>query len=410
MSNYLAIAAVTMTLRKILQVAFSSDSVLGNTDVTVLPLDRPRTGLVTNQLNLFLYMVARNGAWVNADMPRQVKPGESAFSPLPLNLYFLITAFVPDDAEQTQSHEVIGKAMSVLYDHPVLSATDILDATGTLPQNLSQQIDRVRITLHPLSIDELSKLWTGFSTQFRLSAAYEVGVTLLESSRTSPAPMPVLMRGPKDQGVPAQGDLTPPLPALSTIVAPNQQPSARLGDALTLTGVHLDGATMVHFMHRLSGVPNGVSPQAVTGTSLTMQLPPAPLKGTWPAGFYSVEVVVQRSGETFTRTTNQLMLALAPSLLTFGAAAATPRPGQIAFAVTVAPEVLPGQRATLVLGDVEFLADPVAGTPTGSLTFWGPPLAPGSYFARLRVDGVDSQYIDRSQKPPAFDLTQQVTV
>ena len=75
--------------------------------------------------------------------------------------------------------------MSVLHDHPVVGAADIVSATQTLlPTNdLASQTERIRITLHPLGIDELSKLWTGFSMQYRLSAAYEVGVALIEKYR-----------------------------------------------------------------------------------------------------------------------------------------------------------------------------------------------------------------------------------
>ena len=118
--------------------------------------------------------------------------------------------------------------MSVLYDHPTLSAADITSATQTLlPDNdLASQFERVRITMHPLTIDELSKLWTGFSMQYRLSAAYEVGVALIESTRGTQAGLPVLTRGPGDQGVAAQSNLLPPEPTL-TGVTPPELPAER---------------------------------------------------------------------------------------------------------------------------------------------------------------------------------------
>ena len=123
MSNSLAIAAVTATLQSILQQNVVLDPDLNDTTVTILPLDRARGTNTHNQINLFLYMIVRNAAWVNADMPRQVKPGEVAISPLPLNLYFLMTAFGrDDDATQPFGHELLGKAMSVFYDHPCCRA------------------------------------------------------------------------------------------------------------------------------------------------------------------------------------------------------------------------------------------------------------------------------------------------
>jgi hypothetical protein len=410
MSNPQAIAAVTATLQSILQQGVTAEADLNDTAVTILPLDRARTPNSTNnQLNLFLYMVARNAAWVNADMPRQVQPGETGFPPLPLNLYYLITAFGrDDDAVQPFGHELLGKAMSILHDHPVLSADDITAATQTsLPGNdLARQLERIRITFHPLSIDELSKLWTGFAMQYRLSAAYEVAVTLIESTRSTQTPVPVLTRGPGDQGVASQADLTPPLPTLLRIAPPNQQPSARLNDVVTLAGVHLDGSNVgVQFSHPLLSTPIEVAPQAGgSATTLAVQIPSQP--AAWPAGLYGVAVLVQRAGENFRRATNQLALALAPTITLAPASAPA---GNITYTVSVAPQVWPAQRASLMLGSNEFLADPLAAQ-TGTLTFATAGLTAGDYWARLRVDGVDSLLVDRTKKPPVFDPTQKVTV
>jgi hypothetical protein len=44
------------------------------------------------------------------------------------------------------------------------------------------------------------------------------------------------------------------------------------------------------------------------------------------------------------------------------------------------------------------------------LTFPTAELAAGDYWARLRVDGVDSLLVDRTQTPPVFDSTQKVTL
>jgi Pvc16 N-terminal domain len=409
MSNSLAIAAVTTTLQSLLQHNVILDPDLNDTNVTILPLDKARGANTTNQLNLFLYMIARNAAYANADMPRQVKPGESAVSPLPLNLYFLLTAFGrDDDTMQAYGHAVFGKAMSVLYDHPVLSGDDIRAATQPVfPRtDLDQQIDRVRITFHPLSIDELSKLWTGFSMQYRLSAAYEVGVTLIESTRATVTPLPVLMRGANDQGVDAQGNTGPQLPTLLTVTPPNAQPAAVLGDVLALTGAHLDGSNVgVRFLHRTWTTPVEIAPQpGGTATALAVQIPNAP--AAWPAGFYAVEVLVQRTGETFRRATNQLSFALAPTL---ALAPATAPAGAITYTATVTPDVLPAQRATLMVGDAEFLADPVL-APSGTLTFHTTGLVAGTYWVRLRVDGVDSLLVDRTKTPPVFKPSQKVTV
>ena len=354
-------------------------------------------------------MVVRNAAWSNADMPRQVQPGEVAIPPLALNLYYLLTAFGrDDDVAQPFGHELLGKAMSVLHDHPVLSAADIIAATqGSLPgSDLAQQIERIRLTLHPLTIDELSKLWTGFAMQYRLSAAYEVDVALIDSTRAARAGLPVLTRGPGDQGVTAQSNLTPPVPTLTGLTLPKNQSSALLNDVVTLTGVHLDGSNIgVQFSHPLLAAPITVLPQpGGAATSLSVQIPNQ--AALWPAGFYTVVVLVQRPGETFRRTTNALALPLAPALTIAPASAPA---GNIVYTVTVTPDVWPAQSATLILGDNEFLADPHP-SQAGTLVVSTAGLVAGAYWVRLRIDGVDSLLVDRTKTPPIFDPTQRVTV
>lgn len=409
MSNSQAIAAVTATLQSILQGSITLDPDLNDTVVTIQPLDKARGTSTTNQVNVFLYMISRSATWVNADLPRQVGPGESGVPPLALSLYYLITAFGRDD-DQTQpfGHELLGKAMSVLNDFPVLSAAEITAATqAALPNNdLAQQVERIRITFHPLSIDELSKLWTGFAMQYRLSAAYEVAVTLIESTRAARAPVPVLTRGAQDRGFNGQASLTSPLPTLFSITPPNQQSSARLGEVVTLTGVHLDGSMLgVRFNHPLWTAPIELTAQpGGTSTALSVQIPNQP--ADWPAGFYTVDVLLQRPGETFRRVTNQLVVSLAPLM---NVAPPSAPSGSIAYSVTVAPDVRPTQRATLILGDQEFAAA-AHPNPTGTLSFATTGLVAGNYWARLRVDGVDSILVDRTTVPPVFVPTQKVTV
>jgi len=410
MSNWEAIAAVTATLQAILlKEAPTGAPDFSDLSVSILPLDKARALNTNNQLNLFLYMVVRNAAWSNADMPRQVQPGEVAIPPLPLNLYYLLTAFGrDDDAAQPFGHELLGKAMSVLYDHPVLSAADITSATQTiLPANdLAQQVERIRITLHPLTIDELSKLWTGFAMQYRLSAAYEVGVMLIESTRAARAGLPVLTIGPGNQGVIAQSNLLPPVPTLTGIILPNNQSSARLNDIVTLTGLNLNGTNIsVQFSHPLLTLPVPVAPLgAVTATALTLRVPDLPL--ALPAGIYTITVLVQRPSETFQRTTNALSLPVAPTVTLAPASAPA---GSVDYTATVSPQILPQQLVILLLGSTEILADPHP-SQAGTLTFNAPNLAPGTIWFRLRVDGVDSILVNQGQTPPVFDPTQQVTV
>jgi hypothetical protein len=406
-SNPLAIAATTLTLQAILQstiVSDPADTDLTDTTVTILPPDKARGNGNANQLNLFLYQILPNPAWRNMNIPSQVATGETGNPPLALTLHYLLTAFGKDnDTTLPFGHHLLAKAMSILYDHALLGPDEIRAATSaTFPgSDLDKQIERVRITLQPMSLEEISKLWTGLVTQYRLSVGYEVSVMLIDSTQAKKTPLPVLTRGVK-----APASLIPPFPALDQIQFPNSQTSALLGDSLILTGNNLDGASVgLVFNHPLWNAPIEIPPQpGGTATQVTVIIPNSP--ANWPAGFYTVSLMVQRPTETYRRTTNQLSFGLAPKITIAPPNAAGPN---INYTVTCSPEVRPEQYTALLLGDQEIVAQPHT-TQTASLSFQAQNLSAGKYFVRLRVDGVDSLLVNRAVTPPMFDPTQKVTV
>lgn len=413
MSTPLAIAAATVTLQVLLGKGIVADNDLNDATVTTLPLDRARGNNNANQLNLFLYQTVLDAAWRNADMPRQVNPGENGNPPLALSLYYLITAYGKDnDVAQPFSHHLLGQAMSILHDHPVLGRQEIKQATdASLKGNgLDLQIERLRITPQPMSLEEISKLWTGFQTQYRLSAAYEVSVILIDSKRPSRAALPVLMRGEKDTGAAVQSDLTPPFPHLESATPQKKQPSARLNEPVALQGIHLDGANvgvLFENTHWANGIEIAPDPNG-TSTDLSVTLPNTP--ATWPAGFYTLAVLVKRPQETYRRSTNKAPLSIAPQITDF-----QPKPaqldvnGEFTLTVTASPQVLPEQRAALFLGDAEFLAKPRQAQ-ADPLVFAVKGVKAGEYYLRIRVDGVDSILFDRTAVPMKFDDNQKLKV
>lgn len=412
MSNAVAVAATTLTLQTILQtniVSDPTDTDLTDTTVTILPPDKARGNSSANQLNLFLYQILPSAAWRNMNIPTQVMPGETGTPPLALTLHYLITAFGRDnDTTLPYGHHLLGKAMSILYDHALLGPDEIrLYATPSFPSNnLDQQVERVRITLQPLTLDEIAKLWSGLVTQYRLSVGYEVSVMLIDSTAPKKTPLPVLTRGPADQGFSSQASLVPPLPALTQLLFPNAQVAGRLGDTIVLAGVNLDGTNVgVVFNHALWTAPVEIAPQpGSTSSQVSVVIPDSP--AVWPAGFYTITLMVQRAGETIRRSTNQLSFSLAPKITITPASAAGPN---VTYTVQCSPEVWVNQSAMLLLGDQEAPAQPFT-TQTGTLTFNAQNLSAGDYFVRLRVDGIDSLLVNRAVSPPAFDPTQRVTV
>ncbi len=407
MSSPSAIAAVTSTLRNLLTSAAHEDPELLDTTVTTQPLAVARSGNDANQLNLFLYSTSVDTAFSNSPMPGQIKNGESGMPPLALVLKYLVTAYGRNN-DDIYGHRLMGRSMSTLHDHPVLGRAEIQAA---LPDtDLHNQIERVRITPDTLSVDDMSKLWTSFQSEYRLSTGYEVSVVLIESSQPAKTPLPVLKRGEEDQGVSARADLIPPFPALSAVVPPDQQPSALLEDTLTLIGQHLNGDTVtVRFTHPRIADPFDI-PALPGGTDkrLTVSIPNNP--ATWMVGFYSVAVRISKTGEQ-DRTTNSLPLSLAPAIVAIDPPNPIPRDGagSVTLTLTCKPQVRPEQRAALLLGEQEVLAadHPVQ---TNTLSFVIEDAPVGNHLIRLRVDGIDSLLIDRSITPPAFDSAMEVII
>lgn len=425
MSNSLAIATVTAALRNLIQKGLDKDRFpVSGAKVSTQPPDEVKTG--ADLINLFLYQTAINGAWRNMDIPRRVKPGETGQPPLALNLYYLLTAYGKDnDSTEPVSHRLLGRAMRVLHDHPVLSSDEI--KTALTNNDLSDQIEHVRITPQPISVDEMSKLWATFQgAKYRISTAYQVAVVLIDSQRASTTPLPVLTRGEEDRGVDAQANLASPFPTLTGIALPEakkKQPNPVLGDTLILRGYQLDGDSLtVRFSNPRLTAPIEINlPGIVTSeeTDVSVPLPDTPAShADWVAGYYTVSVVVTRNSDPVnkTRTTNELGFALAPRILTPPGPVPKTKPaagGDFTLTLMCSPQVRPQQTISLLFGAYEFPADaPLAQTDT--LTFLITPvtrsLIKGDYFLRLRVDGSDSLLVKYDQTPLTFDNDQKVTI
>ena len=236
MSNALAIAAVTATMRNLLQAAIQPLS--PGAQVTARPLDRARESMTVDGVNLFLYNTGPDAAWRNADLPG-VNPGELAEPPLALTLSYLVTSYSQAD-DNTVSHRLLGGAMSALNQALVLDPAAIKTA---LPGNdLYLQPERVKVTLELLDIEEISELWTAFQTNYRISAAYSVSAVLIQNPAGAAAPLPVLSRGQGDQGPVVQTSAAPAV--LRSVASADGQLSARLGGVLVLTGDHLSGTSV----------------------------------------------------------------------------------------------------------------------------------------------------------------------
>lgn len=417
MSDSLAIAAVTATLRNLLFSGLNQD--VSGTSVTTRPPDKARAGNTGNQVNLFLYHLTADTAWRNLDIPWRTRPGESAAPHLPLRLYYLLTAYFGENEDDIDSADagrlmgsqrLLGRAISILLDHPMIEPSAIqagLPAQDQL-EHPFDSLENVRIVFQPLSLDEMGKLWSGFQTHYRLSAAFEVSMVLIESGRSARTPLPVLTIGTNNAGVRVRTDLHPPQPALTAVTPPHGQPSVRLNETFTLEGRCLAADEVnLQFSHRLWETPRTLTPLSATDTEIRVQLPDLPAE--WPAGIYTVNALLTTAGAPAV-SSNAVPFTLAPEITDV-----TPDPAvresnaSVTLTVTCRPQVRPGQSASLLMGERQSAAQTVAAQ-TGTLVFSIPDAVPGEYFLRLRVEGVDSLLVDHSVTPAVFDPTQKVTI
>lgn len=395
MSNALAIASVTRGLRALVNQALQAplpanlpaDTVpTTQIQVTTLPLDKVRTFSANgNLLNLYLYSTVPNPALSNGMPPRGGPAGGEP--PLALNLHYMLTAFGQDDNELI-AQLLLGRAMLALHDNPLLMPSDLADALGAA--DVQDQIERVRITPHSLGFEEMSKLWMAYQTQYRLSAAYEASVVLIDSAR------------------PAK--VAPPVRAASIVVAPFRTPTidqvtpqvAASGATMTLAGSNLGAATTQVVVAGLR-----VTPSTIGDRTLSFTLPAGV-----PAGVNTVQVVqevplgsppVVHPGVGF--ESNAAAFMLSPSITT--ASPISVARGAV-LQLAVAPPVGRSQRAVLLLDDQQVASAPHApGDPdtSGTVSFPIPSaFVARSYLARVMIDGACSALVtDTTPASPTFN-------
>jgi Pvc16 N-terminal domain len=445
MSNALAIASVTRLLKDLLNDTLVNGDISGDigTDVivTALPPDRVLERMneqTPSQLNLYLHRITPNAAISTSDLPTRDARGAIVHRPrLALDLHYLLTAYTN---QELHGEILLGYAMEMFHETPVLARNMVRAAlqggvNGTIlppafqttdPARLADQIELIKINPQTLSMDDMSKLWTAFQTNYRTTVAYLVSVVLIERDQPARTPLPVLSRGPvdmttgRDACVVVNSDLLPPTPTLTELQAPARRPAIRLGDTLTLTGHRLDaGEARIRFTEPETGGSIDLTPAAApTPDRMMADLPSGPplaanhpLAGTgsdpgaWRIGTYLVDVALTRAGAP-ERITNRLPIALAPRATPSAAAV----PAGTRVTVTCEPRIRARQPLSLIVGQAEAPIEPlVADADQVSAVF--PGLQAGARLPiRLRVAGIDSLLIDPEPTPPRFDPTQFVLV
>jgi hypothetical protein len=195
MSNFLAIATITATLSKFLQGEVGLD-VPGATVTTMIP-DGTAGGTPDPHVNIYAYQVTPNSALRNADLATRRADGSLIQRPqVALDIHYLLS-FYGNEA-RLEPQRMLGSVVRTLHTRPVLTRA-MIQAALQDPKfsflslsDLTEQVERVRLTPTALNLEELSKLWSVFfQVRYAISIAYQASVVLIESEETPRTPLPV---------------------------------------------------------------------------------------------------------------------------------------------------------------------------------------------------------------------------
>ena len=160
MSSHTVISEVSNLLRTILQQG------LGKQDVD---LNNPGDDAAERTLSIWLYQVTPNEHLRNANNIRATGEVVEHITPLPLDLYYLLT---PSMANESTNQVTLGRALQVLYDNSIITL------------NAGANTEELHLSICQRSIEELAKVWEALHTPYRLSVCFEVRVVRIDSERT----------------------------------------------------------------------------------------------------------------------------------------------------------------------------------------------------------------------------------
>jgi len=402
MSNALAIATVTETLRNLLTQYIEAAQVSGAWVSTMSP-DAPPSQLAVPGINIFLYQITPNAALRNADLPTRTQDGTLLRKPqAAIDLHYLLTFY--GDYATLEPQRLLGAATLALHASPVLppSLIQSVEASNSFlaSSNLNTQTEQIRLNPLVFSLEELSKLWSFLlKIDYVLSTAYVAHVVLIDADvPVPPPPLPVLsyklgaqpMRQPVIAHV-TSSSAGAPITAGSEIILLGRNLTAPSGGA---TQVLIGGAAQ--------------TPAAIGPTSITLTLP-----GTLAAGTQTAQVMQPlllgvppvlhpgtggASGIAAFVLNPMIAPGSPPGGFAISVIPAFGSPPGRALAITVIPAVQAGQRVLLQL--LPQTSPPAStrlfdgGTLTAAsdtVTIAIPNVPSGIYAVQVLVDGAESQ-------------------
>jgi hypothetical protein len=289
--------------------------------------------------------------------------------------------------------------MYVLHEMPVFTRDAIRAAIPvpppvTLPNgltaaNLADQIEQIKITPQPMSVEEISKIWSALHTQYRPTAVYKASVVLIQSTRPRRPTVPVRIRNlrvqtfeqPQIDAIRSQEDDLAPIVAHQQILT---------GYNLVIDGRRLRAPTTRVLIDAVEIIP---PPDNVTATQIIIALPP----GLQP-GLHSVQVLQPVDFGTASPDephrgvqSNVASFILSPQITTVLPVSIAPNS---TLTLAIDPPVGKSQNVALLAGQRTIPIpprDPTGPDTTTLLDFAIPGDMPaGPHLLRVQIDGAES--------------------
>ncbi|MDJ0717752.1 MAG: DUF4255 domain-containing protein [Prochloraceae cyanobacterium] len=196
MSNALAIATVTATLKEVLQE--SATGIVSGSEVTTLrPQEMEKRSVDSPAINIYLYQIVPNTAFRTADLPTRRADGTVIQRPQSAwDLHYLLTFYGNESTLEAQ--RLLGSTVDVLHAQPFLNREKIRATISNgnnqylVNSNLAEQVESIKFTPLLLNLEELSKVWSVFlQTTYALSVTYQASVVLIEAEQMPRPALPV---------------------------------------------------------------------------------------------------------------------------------------------------------------------------------------------------------------------------
>lgn len=409
MSNYLAIAAVTATLQRILQVAVQEE-VYGARVTTVRP-NTLEAGNTETCVNIYMYMATPNTAHRSTDASSRRPRGELVKrTQAALDLQYLLSFY--GNETELEPQRLMGCVVRTLQNALVITSEMIRDTlsdptfTFLAATDLADQIEPIFITPTEISVENLSKIWSVFmQTPYSLSATYKGSVVFIEGEEPGVRALPVRDRRPLvmvfnqiliERVIARRGALEP-------IVADS---------TLLIAGRNLyDSNALV----RIRGIE--IAPQAVNDSQIVFPLTSVP-RGVLRAGVQSLQVVHPRSRSDVAAyqgiESNLATFVLRPTIISLQVSNVRDGENDTRSADAIVQlnlTVDPGQLVILILNEWS-VERPTSYTfkaasrheETTEVIFPVEGVKAGEYLARVQVDGAESLLnYDTDPNSPTFN-------